>query len=434
MNRTSRRTAVAVASLFSLVVSIAPAAAPGAAAAAAGTMAVDWHRHATEALFNPTTAAVPGAGQGPTVGGIHQAMVQLAVYDAVNRIAGRHQPYLDGLPAAPADASQAAATAVAAHHVLVGLRPALPAPVVARLDGLLANSLAAIPNGSAKDAGVAIGAAAASGILAERANDGRFGSFRFAVGTAPGEWRPTPPTFVNDPAGWVARVRPFTLRATSQFRTEGPLDLTSAEYAAEFNEVKAMGSATSTARTAAQTATAMFYTENPWTLYGRTFRAMAAARNLTLADASRLFAMTTVAGADALIGCWDDKAHWNFWRPSTAIAEAANDGNPATTAQAGWTPLVANPPYPDHPSGYNCATAGKMTAAREFFRTDRTSFVVTNAAGTGRAYTRFSDVVRDTIDARIWLGIHSRTPDEQGAWLGKKVGQWVGQRFFEPLR
>ncbi|HEX5591698.1 MAG TPA: vanadium-dependent haloperoxidase [Candidatus Limnocylindrales bacterium] len=410
-------------------------AAPVSADESSSTV-IDWNRHATDALFNAPTASTPGAGQGP-VGSVHLAMVQIAVYDAINAIVGGHEPYLTGLPAAPSTASQDAAAAVAAHHVLVGLgtvgnAPSIPAAAITRLDDLLAATLADVPAGADKLAGIAIGAAAAAAILADRSSDGRGGPFRFTVGTLPGEWRPT--SGVNDPFAWVKDVRPFTLRHGAQFISEGPPALDSEQYAIEFNEVKATGSATGSTRTDGQTATALYFTENPFTLFSRTFRAVAGEHDLSGAEAARLFAMTSVGGADALIACWNNKARWSNWRPVTAIALAADDGNPATMAQPGWTSLVVTPPYPDNTSGYNCVSGGQMYAARAFFGTDKLPFALINASNVTREYARFSDVLHDTIDARVWLGIHFRFADVQGAWVGKKVGQWLGVRFFGPAR
>jgi hypothetical protein len=432
------RTRLALLLTVALLAASLGAAGP-ASASEPGTAVLDWNRYANEAIFNMPTAAVPGAGQTPPVGGIHLAMVQLAVYDAVNAIHGGHAAYLSGLPSAPASASQAAAAAVAAHHVLVGLgtvanAPSLPAAVVTRLDSLLAASLAAVPEGAAKIAGVAIGAAAAAAILADRANDNRGGPFRFTVGTLPGQWRPT--AGVNDPFAWVKDVRPFTLRSGTQYMAEGPLALDSAEYAAQYEEVRLYGSVGSTIRSTEQTETGLYLTENPFTLYNRSARELAgpAGFDLSAAGAARLFAMANVAGADAAIACWNNKAASSNWRPITAIALAADDGNPATMPEAGWTSLVPSPPYPDNTSGYNCATGGYMYALRAYFGTDRVSFDLINAGLVHRPYARFSDVLRDTIDARVWVGLHFRFADEQGAWVGKKVGQWVGSRFFEPVK
>ena len=301
-------------------------------------------------------------------------MVQGAVYDAVNAIDGGHQPYLAGLPPASPSASPEAAVATAAHHVLVGLGiglvPALPQVVRDRLDVLYADALAGIPDGAAKSDGIAAGAAAAAAMLAARATDGRYVPSSFMVGDSAGEWRPTPPGFVNDPFAWVAGVEPFLLESSSQFRTKGPHALTSGAYAKEYNEVKELGGPDTpdSPRTEEQTAVARFYTANPVELFNRTFRVIAEDRGLTLVEEARLFAMLNMAGADGLISCWNDKAFWSFWRPITAIHEGDNDGNPETVGDSGWTPFIPTPPYPDHPSGYNCVTSSMMHTADGLLR------------------------------------------------------------------
>jgi hypothetical protein len=406
------------------------------AAAEPTDMVLTWNLNAVNALSNAPAATPPGAGYTPPVASSALAMTQGAVYDAVNAIAGGHAPYLEGLPSAPASASTAAAAATAAHHVLVGLVPSLPANVLTSLDGLYGASLSQITDGQAKTDGIAIGAAAAAAMLAARADDNRWDPYSFTASFEVGRWRPEVSDFASDPFAWVANVQPFTMTSTSQFRTEGPFDLESAEYAAEFNEVKELGAADSATRTAEQTDTARFFSVNPLPFMNNAFREISTAQGLSPAEQARLFAMSSMASADALIGCWDDKDYWSFWRPITAI-RAPDDGNPATEAQADWTPFFANPPYPDHPSGFNCFSAAMMYTAQVYFRTDRITFSLTSpAAGLTnptRTYTRFAAVLKDTIDARIYMGIHFRAPDEQGAWLGKKVAQWVARHYFEPV-
>jgi PAP2 superfamily len=145
--------------------------------------------------------------------------------------------------------------------------------------------------------------------------------------------------------------------------------------------------------------------------------------------------MLNVAAADALINCWDDKDHWNFWRPITAIREAADDGNPATVADPEWLPFFPTPPYPEHPSGYNCLSGAMVHAAKAFFGTDRVTLRVTSPATmTTLTYRRLTSVLKDTIDARIYLGFHFRTPDVQGAELGRNVANWVAKHYFERAR
>ena len=302
-----------------------------------------WNLHASDALINAPTAATPGAGQPPPVSQLHLAMVQGAVYDAVNAIVGGYQPYLPDLPPASRSASQDAAVATAAHDVLVGLGiapvPPLPQVVRDRLDALYTAALAGIPDGDAKTEGVAAGAAAAAAMLEARTNDGRFVPLLWQVGTEPGEWRPTPPEPSNALA-WVAQVEPFTLESTSQFRTKGPNALTSGAYAKDYNEVKDLG-AVGSPRTPEQIAVTQVYSAHPPELFNRTFRVISEAEGLTLAEEARLFAMLNLATADSVINCFDDKGFWNFWRPVTAIHEGDNDGNHKTVGDPAWTPLLA---------------------------------------------------------------------------------------------
>src|SRR4029077_9587269 len=161
-----------------------------------------------------------------------------------------------------------------------------------------------------------------------------------------GEWRPEGPVFLSDPFAWVSNVRPFTMTSTDQFRTEGPDSLTSAAYAADFNEVRTMGSATGSGGHTDQTTGAPVYSLNPLLMESKAFREVAAANGLSNTEAARLFGMTSLSSADALIGCWDNKDFWSFWRPIHAIREAAADGNAATAPQDGWLPLLVTPPYP----------------------------------------------------------------------------------------
>jgi hypothetical protein len=396
----------------------------------------EWNRHAATALMNPvapTPPALPGAGYGPTVAVLHLAMVQGAVYDAVNSIVGGYEPYLSGIHPAPASASQAAAVATAAHHVLVGFEPSLAPAVEDWVNREYRESLAAIANGRSKGAGIAAGARAAEAMLAARADDGRFVPFSFSQGTDVGQWRPTGSG--SDPAAWVARVDPFLLNSTSQLRTEGPLDITSPEYAVEYNEVKELGRQTGSSRTPDQEALALFYVPSPVEMFNRNFRQIASDEGLTLAEEARVFAMLNLAGADGLISCWDDKEYWSFWRPDTAIQNGDDDGNPDTDGEAGWTPLRPNPPYPEHPSGYNCLTSSMMNTAVIFFETDDVAFTIRQTAAASsptRTYSRFTDVVKDTIVSRIYLGIHFRTGDVQGATIGEEVAAWLDAHYFHP--
>ena len=407
-----------------------------------------WNQRAIITLTNGPAAATPGVQFAPPVAFIHLAIVQGAVYDAVNAIKGGHDPYLDGLKA-PTSASKGAAASTAAHHVLIGLvnqapvtatlTAAVKVDIKARLDADYVSSLAEIPAGQAKAKGIEVGAAAAAAMLANRAGDGRFGAGGFPVGSAPGQWRPVGPGFGNDPNGWVRNVRPFTLPSSGYFHTSGPAALNSTQYTADFNEVKALGRATGSTRTAAQTELAYWTAPHPVPMLYAAMRHVAASKGLTITEQARFHAMTSMSGADSLINCFAEKARHGFWRPTTAIQLADTDGNPDTELDAAWTALLPVPPYPDEPSGANCAYSGVMNSAKAFFGSDDAEFdIASPGAGTvggvstasSRHYTHFSAVIPDVIESRILLGFHFRRGDVNGALLGQSVADFVDRNFF----
>ena len=434
-----------LARFTALVLVVGASLIPGASVAGAGptNMVTVWNENAIAVIGAPTATTPPvqpGLGQGPPVAALHLGMVHGAIYDAVNAIDRKHTPYLPGL-SAPGTASKAAAVAQAAHDVLIGITPETLPLVKARIDGMLTTSLGLIDNGAAKTAGITVGAQAAVAMLGARVGDGRFGSHVWAESNAVGLWRPVAPNFANV-FGWYAKVTPFFIK-NDQFRTAGPLEVTSPEYAVEFNEVKALGAQSGSGRTLAQTLLAGFTTANPLPYMNAGLRSIATRKGLSTSDQARLFAQTSMASADGLIGCFDDKDHYNTWRPQTAIREAANDGNPATSPDANWLSLFPPPGYSDHVSGYNCYTASLWHSARLFFGTNRMSFQLSSPGvplgvpvavpGSTRSYKQFTAVIRDTIEGRILNGFHFRTADVQGAWLGKKVAQWVDKHHFLPV-
>src|SRR6266480_4470969 len=397
-----------------------------------------------------STAIVTNAGQPPPVSALSFAMVQGAVYDAVNAIDRGYQPYLVQPNANPSDSKEAAA-ATAAFRVLVGFPdfPGLFPAQLPTLQPLYDAYIAALPDNPPgwKAAGITIGETTARAMLEARLNDGRFGPPPALYPPAPGIWRPTPPNFAHDPAPWVGNVLPFIVPSAEMLRTDGPNALTSDEYAEDFNEVKQLGSLTSTTRTADETDAAIFWQDQAMALWNRIFRVLAASQNLDIAENARLFAMENLAGADAVIGCWNDKYYWQFWRPIAAIRAADTDGNPATEADPTWLPLfdpttpVCNPPplftppFPDHPSGHCSATAAFTHTLQNFFGTDKIAFsAFSNKSCTTRSFDRFSDATKEVIDARVWAGIHFRTADTQGAVLGKRVPHYLKKHYFQPVR
>ncbi|SOC52278.1 PAP2 superfamily protein [Ornithinimicrobium cerasi] len=369
------------------------------------------------------------------------AMVEGAVYDAVNAIDGGHQPYLldlEALDLAPG-ASYDAAIATAAHHVLVSL---VAEGRVAALDAAYDATLLTIPDGPGEDDGVAAGEAAAAAMLDARADDGYLAPFVFPPATEPGDWEPVPGG-AYDPDPWVGGLDPFFLDNALQFRSKGPLKLTSGAYAKEFNEVKELGSLTSTTRTPDQTAAAIFWQFPPTALWNGVFRDLSVSEGLDVVDGSRLFAQVNLAAADGAIACWEEKYYWNFWRPTMAIREADTDGNRKTVADPGWKPLfdpstattppLATPPFPDHPAGHGCVSGAVLHTAKTFFGTDKMAFEVRSGRfpGQPRQFSTFTDALEEVRDARVWGGIHFRTATEDGAVVGKKVARWMNDNYFQ---
>jgi hypothetical protein len=442
-----------LAAFSALVLVVMAGLIPMASASAADptNMVLVWNENAINVLSAPQVPPVtipptqPGLGNAPPLSPLHLAMVHGAIYDAVNAIDGGHQPYISGL-SAPSTASKAAAVAQAAHDVLVGLTPGTLPLVKTRIDDMLTASLALVDPGSAKTAGITIGAQAAAAMLLARSTDGRFDVEPFPTSNDVGKWRPVEPVS-NNVFGQFATVTPLTMTKPRQWRTGRPPELTSPEYAAEFNEVKALGAQSGSSRTPAQTLLAGFATANPLFYMNKGLRDIATAEGLSTTQQALLFVKTSMASADALIGCWANKRFTLTWRPQTAIREALNDGNPLTDPDGNWLSLFATPGYPDMPSGYNCYTGGFWQSVRLYFGTDRMAFSLTSPGvpanplagnpvgvpGSTRSYTRFTGVIRDTIEGRILNGYHFRTTDVQGAWLGKKVAQYLDMHYFQPV-
>jgi hypothetical protein len=386
-----------------------------------------------------TTAIATTAGQSPHASTLSFAMVQGAVYDAVNAIDRTHGAYLVAPRARRSDSEEAAA-ATAAFRVLAALFPSQ----LATLQPLYDASLAAVPDGRRERGGVAAGDAAAAAMLTARADDGRNRPFAFPVGSEPGAWRPTPPTFALDPAPWVGNVRPFVVPSAAMIRSDPPNPLAGKAYAVDYNEVKRLGALASTTRTADQTEAAIFWQDHGPALWNRVVQALSASQGLDIAESARLFAIVSLASADGAIGCWQSKYRWNFWRPITAIREASSDGNPATHADPAWTPLfdpatpqfgtpLVTPGFPDHPAGHGCISGAIVHSLQRFFGADQIAFsAVSNRSHTTRRFDRFSDALEEIIDARVWGGIHFRKADVQGAVLGKEVAQWLAEHHLQP--
>lgn len=393
--------------------------------AVAGPNAVStWNEIASATVNVPGAATGTPEEQRPTFA-TDLATVHVAIYDAVMAIVGTHQPYAITPASAAADASQEAAVGSAAYRVLLGLFPARTAQYQAAYDSFIA----AIADGPAKTKGIAIGAEAAAGILALRANDGRSVVLAtYVPGTGPGQFRGLNP--VNRYAPYI---KPFALTSNAQFRAPAPPALTSAAYAADFNETRTLASAMSTTRTADQSVLALFGTATP-PLYLEINLRMFATTNRSLADQARLMAMVWVAVSDAGNACFESKYFYERWRPTSAITLADTDGNPATEVDAAWVPVVPTPNHPEYPAAHSCNSSAVAEILTAYYGTPNITFDFVGAGpatGITRHYTSMPAMLQEIQLARIAGGMHFRTSTVEGENLGRSVAQWIVANKFK---
>jgi hypothetical protein len=359
------------------------------------------------------------------------AYVSKAMHDAVSPGERRGQ-------------SPDAAVTEAAYQVLVHYFPAGGPNLTALHDA----ALAAIPAGPAKRSGIKRGALAATEVLRDRAGDGlqtpiASTSPFSTVAPGPGVWRLTPGAYAVPQTPWMADVRPFLLKRAGQFQPAPPPSLSSPRWLAAFNEVKSLGAAASTTRTADQTAVAQFWTANVVRQYNGLARGIATRMGLDVPHTSRLLAMTNEVGADAMIAMFVAKYHYLFWRPVTSINPASvttdgfgpapgfDDGNPATVEQAGWSPLLATPNHPEYPSAHSTISSAIVEVLTRFLGTDALdvdlqgtpNFTVT------RHFATADDLRAEVNDARIWGGVHYRFSVQAGSALGREVADYALSRF-----
>ncbi len=380
------------------------------------------------------------------------AMTHAAIHDALNAIHRHAQPYALYTSVTPR-ASAEAAVASAAYFVLQDQFQQLTAfgfpGQQAALERAYNNSLQMIPNGRAKTRGIFIGRLAAEAILALRAADGwntkTVLDFNYPQGTAPGEYKFTPPFNFAFMPQW-GEVTPFILRDAAQFRPGRPYAITSRRYAIDLNEVKRLGgngTTTPSERTAEQTEIALFWVESSPLQWNRIARTVAAAERLTLWEKARLFGLLNFALTDGYIGTFDTKYHYNYWRPITAIREAATDGNPLTIADSTWTPLVDTPPIPDYDSGHSVEGGAAAQVLKRFFGTDFIRFRTCSttlpagrncqdASPVRRSYRSFSEAAEENGLSRILVGFHFRKAVTEGIERGRKIGNRAVNHFLRP--
>lgn len=375
------------------------------------------------------------------------AIMHAAIHDAVNAIDRRYRPYAWHGTAAPG-ASAEAAVATAAHRVLVDAFPSEQA----MLDAAYAAAIAAIPaTTAAKEAGKAAGNAAAAHILGVRGSDGwnqqTVTDFDYTQGTAPGEYRFTPGfdfVFLPD---W-GKLPPFVLFRADQYRPSPPYRIDSKRYTADFNEIKDLGGeggTTPSARTADQTQIAVFWYESSPLGWNRIARTVSLQRGLGLWENARLFALLNFVSADGYIANFDTKFHYNYWRPVTAIRLAGTDGNPDTSPDPTWTPLLPTPPVPDYASGHALQGGAMAEIMRLFFGTDHIAFATCSTTlDTGstcndpspvtRSFVSFSHAAAENALSRILVGIHFRKAVDEGLEHGRKIAHHTFVHYLRPLR
>jgi PAP2 superfamily len=364
------------------------------------------------------------------------AIVQLAVFEAVNSITRTYQPYL-GTIVGRAGASQDAAAAQAAHDVLVSIFPASQA----QLDQQLAASLAVVPNGQPKTAGIATGQAAAAGMLALRANDGSFPPKFYTPGPpVPGAYQATPGCPVIDGVAkgvffhWQD-VKPFGIPDAHAFLLPPPPALNTPRYSRAYNEVQEFGSELSTSRTVEQSNIATFYAATPPALIFNEAAQQASREGYrSLVENARALALVNMALNDSMVATFYNKYHYVFWRPETAIHAGDSDENAKTVGDPFFVPFIGAPCFPSYPSNHGSAAAGGAEVLRRLYGEAGHLITITNPwlPGMAMQYTRFGQISNDISDARVYGGIHFRTDQDAGSILGRAVGTTVYKNNLRP--
>ena len=404
------------------------AVSPRPAAAAAPDPVLEWI-----GVMNNTVLA---AGTPPNVTGRVVALVSASVFDAVNGIDPRFRP-LQVKPDAPHHASQRAAAIQAAYVILMNLYGTTQgAALTSQHDASLA-ALASTERSDSIAAGIAWGQTVADAIWAWRLTDGfaptpaPFFGVQSIAGTtnSVGFWRPTPPANASGATPQLATLTPFVLTRPSQFRIPPPLALNSSDYLADLNEVREMGSLTSTSRSGEQTEVALFWALNTSLAWDRIAVQLSVARGLSLTENAHLFAVLNVSMADAIIACWDSKYRYLSWRPVTAIRAGAAPGDPDSNWQPLLDSLTGTPAHPEYPSAHSSFSGAAAFVLADFFG-ENTAFSVTSEIRPGtRSYTSFSEAIAEIADARVFGGIHLRSSCARGNSLGRAVADYVSRHM-----
>lgn len=395
-----------------------------AAPSPAQNVVTEWNGIASKTI-------VTNGGKPSATSSVWFAYTSIAVYDAVNSVHGQFQPFYYRGSLSPGASDEAAAVA-AAHRILVNYFPTQQASLDAAFQDSL-TKITASPN--AKNAGIAVGDAAASALIAARSGDGLEANVPYTPGTGPGVWQPTPPKFAPALTPWLGQMRPFTMTNASQFLPDGPTPLASDDWVEDYNEVRNLGAVNSTVRTPAQTETGLFWTEHTGQQYARAFTYLAENYKLGMMESARLMAVLWTGFADATIGCWNAKFTYSFWRPVTAIR--AGGGNPELVGDPDWISLGPTPAHPEYPAAHGCVTAAVSNLIRDFFGTSKVHIVTDSLAFSDGVHTHTFEDSEELFDevfrARIYAGFHYRHSLEDGGKLGRRVSRELSRRYFRPI-
>jgi hypothetical protein len=362
---------------------------------------------------------------------VRTTIAQLAMFDAVNAVLdGPYRPFASKPPSAPGASPEAAAIS-AAYNIAANEFPAALRPAI---DAAYAESLAGAPGSPEAIAeGVAVGEAAAGAALAAREEDHRNDPdlTGYVPGSGPGVWVPTPPLFSSPQTPFLRYVTPFGYEDPARFRPQDPPALDSATYTADYNESKDVGSATSTTRTAAQSATALFWSPSASALWSANVRSLAAPMDFL--TAARFEAIGIAAVTNALIASWDAKYAYMFWRPVTAIRAGDTDGNPATDPDPAWAPFITTPSHPEYAAAHTTVGAGALGFYTVWYDTDQFPLAFAGSGGIVRQYTSVAEIAAEEGNARVWGGMHWRNSTEVGTAVGSKVGKYTATHLLKPL-
>jgi hypothetical protein len=362
----------------------------------------------------------------PGVSARNIAMLHIAIFEALNSIEPRYLPYRKRFSAEPTTSREAAAAA-AAHYILVRVYP----DQAKELNKALETELAAVTDGQAKTDGNRLGEQSAQAILLERSTDGANAPNTYRPFTTPGKYVPTQFPVMST---WGV-VRPFGLKSGNQFRPLGPYALTTTRWAKDYNEVKRMGAKRGSARTEEQSAIARFWALTGPATYNPVARQLSAAHGLDVLGNARLFALFSMAAADAGVAIFEAKYKYNFWRPVTAIRNGDLDDNKATERDLSWEPFITTPMHPEYPCAHCTFQSTAASVLEAFFGNNVPSFSLTSttAPGVTRSFNKLSDYVAEVVNARVYDGVHYRTSGEAGAAMGQKIGQYTVQNFLQPI-